>query len=135
MKTEKLVFASFLVILSTAFFSCNDEPIEDQNLVGVSDPGIVTNNTSLFGDNSIRERVRGSGLGGPMGLIYGRFGDLANGRADMGAFDANRALMSGRGDFINARVASDSSEIINEEPETSCWVESYTETENSYEYI
>ena len=137
MKTQRLLFASIWIILGVAFFACNDDSPADSNLIGVDSPSTATNNTALFGDNSVRDRVRGSGIGGPMGLIYGRFTSAANGRSELGVLESHRAIMSGRADITHARIASDSTDV--EEPEEeetpSCWVEQYTETENSYEYI
>jgi len=135
MKTQKLLFATIWTIIGIAFFACNEENV-DPNLVGVDTPSIATNNSALFGDNSVRDRVRGSGIGGPMGLIYGRLTSTANGRSGLGVFETNRAMMSSRADYSNARIASDSTEVQEPEEEVtpSCWVETYTETENTYEY-
>ncbi len=137
MRTQKLLFAIVWVFLSITFFACQEDFIDDPNLVGVEDPSSVTEDNSLFGVDSYRDEIRGSGIGGPMGLIYGKLTEVPNGRSQGGALQMNWDLAHGSTAFANARTATDSVEF--DETDSleieSCWKETYIQTENSFEYI
>lgn len=112
-------------MLAIAIWSCDTNGIDGGTDPTVT-PGNITNNSGLFSNNSVRERVRGfSGYNGPGGFIYSRF-NSGSGRT------ANNSILrniQGRtnGNLSAARTANDSTTV-------DCMIETFTETENSYEF-
>ena len=123
MKRNRIILTAIWTLIVLTFFACEQE-LDD------IDPGTgqttVENSTSLFANSNGRDRVRGSGLGGPMGFLYGRFLGGTNGRSAGSVAKSIRDYMSNGGN-LNARSATDSTN-------TDCWTEAYTETASSYEY-
>ncbi len=123
MKRSRIIFTAIWALIVLTFFACE----QDINEVDpTTDQTSVENTNSVFANSNGRDRVRGSGLGGPMGFLYGRFLGGANGRSTGSVAKSMRAYMSNSSSF-NARTATDTTN-------TDCWKESYTETETTYEY-
>jgi len=123
MKRNRFILTAIWALIVVTFFACEQE-ISDVDPVN-QDPTISQNNSVLASSNG-RDRARGSGFGGPMGFLYGRFFQNTSGRSDS-PLNAMKAYMS-TGSLSNARAASDS-------VGTDCYVEQYTETASTYEYV
>ena len=115
-----------IAMLALMIWSCETNELAPVEVItDPNTPGAITNNSGLFSNNSVRERVRGfSGYNGPGGFIYSRFGSRS-GRLEGGVYAEIKNGMTRGG--AAARVANDSTQV-------DCWVESFTETENSYEF-
>ncbi|MBV6647432.1 MAG: hypothetical protein KI790_18380 [Cyclobacteriaceae bacterium] len=129
MKTNKLLVA-LMALMIVGFWSCEESA--DGEDIGTPTDGrtSVNGDQFLFGTNSVKEYMRGSGVGGPMGFIFSQLNDNAvNGRSTASPLQTMRAIRSGGG-HANARAAEDS---LN----TSCFTETFTEDEadGTYEYI
>lgn len=111
-------------ILALMVWSCETSELDGVN-ANPSTPGEITNNSGLFSNNSVRERVRGfSGYNGPGGFIYSRFNSNSSGRTES-AYRNMRHMNYNNNSA--ARTANDSTQV-------DCWVESFTETESTYEF-
>ena len=77
MKTKKSIIAYAWILLAIFAWSCNegDDPINPQDQNVVADNLLVNSNSAL-------DRMRSSGIGGPMGALFGNF-QSSNGRSDM----------------------------------------------------
>ncbi len=129
MKRYRIILTALWALIVLTFFACDTDIQGLDEEVAPSTPSELTQGSSLFANNSVRERMRGSGIGGPMGFIYGRFLRNAGGRS-AGALSAMRDYMSHGNMALNGRTAQDST---GSEPK--CYTESYTESGDSYEYI
>lgn len=77
MKTRKLIIASLCFAASALLWSC-----EDKNTIAPELPEELSlADNILVGSNSALNRVRGTGLGGPIGAIYGNFSGRTSGRS------------------------------------------------------
>ncbi|MEQ9404756.1 MAG: hypothetical protein RIM99_14280 [Cyclobacteriaceae bacterium] len=75
MKTRKLITAVVWVVAATLVWSCSENEVTPEIQEEIS----ITDNI-LIGSNSVLNRVRGNGFGGPMGAIFGNYG-RAQGRS------------------------------------------------------
>lgn len=77
MKTRKSIIASLWVALAILVWSCNDSgesPVDPQQENIVADNLLVNSNSAL-------NRLRGNGIGGPMGALFGNFQNGRKGRS------------------------------------------------------
>ncbi len=128
MKGNRIILTAIWALIVLAFFACEQE-IDPVNPIGGPDQsGVPADNNSLFANSSVRDRVRGNGMGGAMGFIYGRFLQNGNGRT-ASVVGTMKSYMSNDLVTANARTAEDS---LNNEND--CFIETYTETASTYEY-
>ncbi len=116
MKTRKSIIAYTWVLLVVALWSCNEgdeAPIDPQQQNLVADNLLVSSNSAM-------NRMRSTGIGGPMGALFGNF-QSRNGRTNMSPSKMFRS---------HGRVENDST---NAEP--SCLIETWEDDGNgNYTY-
>ena len=79
MNTRKSLTAFVIVALSLFVWSCNESEVLPTNPQQES----VVAESLLLNSNSALNRLRGSGIGGPMGALFGNFQNSFRGRTDM----------------------------------------------------
>lgn len=76
MKTKKSIIASLWIVVALLVWSCSD----DGESIDPSQQNIVAQNL-LVNSNSALSKLRGNGISGPMGALYGNFQRGRQGRA------------------------------------------------------
>lgn len=113
MKTRKLIVTTVWIAAAALIWSCEDSnPVAPELL----EESAFADNI-LVGSNSALNRVRGTGLGGPIGAVYGNFSGRTNGRVS-----SPLSMMNS----INGRTQEDTTDI--ESP--SCLIETWEDDGN-----
>ncbi|MEO9484251.1 MAG: hypothetical protein ABJG47_12420 [Ekhidna sp.] len=113
MKTKKTIVASIWIAVAMLVWSCE----ENTDLVNPDQENIVAQNL-LVNSNSAVNKLRGNGIGGPMGALYGNFQNGRNGRANQSSSPSKMFRSS-------AKASSDST---NTPP--SCLIETWEDDGN-----
>lgn len=133
MKLQAKFSTALWMLLMLTFWACDrdSDDMDDLNSNGeVTSTSSTQNLTSTFNNNSVRDRVRGLGIGGPLGFISSRFGSATNARSENSVTQSMRSLMGDNKSVSLGRTSADSTEATS----PSCYNETFTETENSYEF-
>lgn len=92
MKTRKFIIATVWVAVAALVWSCN----EPDNIAPDQPQENVVADNLLVGSGSVLNRMRGQGLGGPVGAIFGNFFNGRSGRTADSPMGMIKGLSQGR---------------------------------------